>query len=259
MATEEVNIHTEDYFFPEEDFTMNNIENIEIHTEASSSNSKRKEVEQLILDYIKKIVTGEENVNLYKDLFKSMSDKQFDEFMVKLKNKEINLSIIVPNGNSKIKISLENNYKIAKQMGFSFFQQLTFGPDGNLPGYKTPNKHMVIKMPVKRAAQLLSKKISIPKDNKSIDNLTGQVSNDSRSSKISNPELQVLLGMGLEKSLKELMKYRGGDQGAQRAMTGLLYRDGVVSQNELEKYSTGVTSTKTLKSYLQAMHIKSTL
>lgn len=258
-ANEEVNIHTEDYFFPEEDFTMDDIENIEIHTEASSSSSKRKKVENLIIDYIKKIVTGDENVNLYRELFKSMNDKQFDEFMVKLKNKEINLSIIVPNGNKKIKVSLENNYKIAKQMGFDFFQRLVFGPDGNLPGYKTPNKYMVMKLPVKRAAQLLSKKISIPKDNKSIDSLTGQVANDSRSSKLSNPELQILLGMGLEKSLIELLKMRGGDQGAQRAMTGLLYRDGMVTQSDLAKYSTGVTSTKTLKSYLLGMHIKSTL
>ena len=234
------------------------LDNVEIHTE-SSTKGKRKQVEDLILKYISKIVTGDENVNLYKELFKSMSDKQFDEFMHKLKNKEINLSIIVPNGNKKIKVSLENNYKIAKEMGFDFFQPLIFGPDGDLPGYKTPNKYMVMKLPVKRAAQLLSKKISIPKDNKSIDNLTGQVANDSRASKLSNPELQILLGMGLEKSLIELLKMRGGDQGEQRAMTGLLYKDGMVTQNEVSRYSTGVTSTKTLKSYFIGMHIKSTL
>ena len=234
------------------------METVEVHTEAIDK-AKREKVEQLILSYISKIVTGEENINLYKELFKSMSNVQFEEFMTKLKNKEINLSIIVPNGNKNIKVSLENNYKIAKQMGFNFFQKLEFGPTEDLPGYKTPNKYMILKMPVKRAAQLLSKKISIPKDNKVVDTLTGQVANDSRASKISNPELQVLLGMGMEKNLIELMKARGGDQGQQRAMTGLLYKDGMVTQSDLERYSTGVTSTKTLKSYFIGMHIKSTL
>lgn len=230
----------------------------DVKTEAAA-NPKREKVEKLILSYISKIVSGNENVELYKQLFASMDNRQFADFMEKLKNKEINLSIIVPNGNKNIKVSLENNYKIAKEMGFDFFQRLEFGPTEDLPGYKTPNKYMVIKMPIKRAAQLLSKKISIPKDNKVVDTLTGQVANDSRASKISNPELQVLLGMGMEKNLIEFMKARGGDQGQQRAITGLLYKDGVVTQADLERYSTGVTSTKTLKSYLLGMHIKSTL
>lgn len=231
---------------------------VNVNTEANA-NPKREKVEKLILHYISKIVSGKENVELYKQLFASMDNRQFTDFMEKLKNKEINLSIIVPNGNKNIKVSLENNYKIAKEMGFDFFQRLVFSPTDDLPGYVTPNKYMILKMPVKRAAQLLSKKISIPKDNKVVDTLTGQVANDSRASKISNPELQVLLGMGMEKNLIELMKSRGGDQGQQRAMTGLLFRDGVVSQADLERYSTGVTSTKTLKSYFLGMHIKSTL
>lgn len=223
------------------------------------ANPKRKSVEDLILKYISKIVTGNENKKLYEDLFKSMNDKQFDEFMHKLKNKQATLSVIIPNGNSKIKVNVENNLKLAKELGFDFFQNLKVSATEDMPAYKTPNKYMVIKLPVRRAAQLLTKKISIPTDSHHVDVLSGQVTGKSKGSKITNPELQVLLGLGLKESIVELMKVRGGDQGANRAMDELLFKQGSASQEQINKYSTGVVSKKTLKSYFNAMMIQNTL
>lgn len=244
------------------DIPMYNNDEYVISTEAYVSKTKdpkRKAVEELILKYISKIVTGEENVKLYSDMFSKMSDKQFEEWMLKLKNKETTLSIVVPNGSKTIKCSVENNFKVGKEMGFDFFQKIHFGAEGDSPGYTTPLNYMVLKMPVKRAAQLLMKKISIAKDNKSIDSLTGQVTNDSKGSKITNPEIQVLLGMGLKTSLIELIKIRGGDLGASNAMNQMLMNNGVAHQSDVEQFSTGVESTKTLKMYLNGMHIKNTL
>ena len=37
----------------------------------------RKKAEEFILKYIGKIVTGNENINLYKELFSNMSDKDY--------------------------------------------------------------------------------------------------------------------------------------------------------------------------------------
>ena len=222
------------------------------------ANPKRKQVEDLILKYVGKLVTGNENKKLYEDLFKSMNDKQFDEFMHKLKNKEATLSVIIPNG-SKITTNVENNFKVAKELGYDFFQHLKVSATDDMPAYKTPNKYMVLKLPVRRAAQLLTKKISIPTDSHHVDVLTGQVTGKSKGSKISNPELQVLLGLGLKDSILELMKVRGGDQGANRAMDEILFRQGSVSQDQLNKYSTGVVSKKTLKAYFNAMMIQNTL
>lgn len=230
----------------------------EISTEAGSKNPKRKAVEDLILEYIGKIASGDQNVKLYRDLFAKMSDQEFDQWMHKLKNKERTLSIVVPNGGD-VKCSVENNIKVGKELGFEFFQNLKFSPAGNTPGFTTPNQYMILKLPVKRAAQLLSKKISIAKDNKFIDTLTGQVSGDSRASKMTYPETQILLGMGIKDSLIELLKYRGGDKNGANAMNTMLMKTGIVHQKDLEQYSSGVESTKTLKSYLYGMHIKNTL
>lgn len=230
---------------------------IEVSTEAPK-NSKRKQVEDFILRYIKKIVSGNENYNLYQELFKSMSDKQFDQFMTNLRDGKSTLSVIIPNG-SNIKVDVKKNFAIAKELGFDFFQRLKVGATSSLPAYTTPNKYMVLKLPVKRAAQLLSKKISIPEDSSKVDILSGQVTDRSKGSKLTNPELQILLGLGLKDSVTELMKHRGGDLGSNNAMNKLLYAHGSVTQDEINKYSTKVESTKTLKAYFQAMHIRSTL
>ena len=86
-------------------------------------NAKRQKVQDYILTYIKKIVDGNENIELYKNMFDSMTDKEFDIFMNKLKNKEIHLSIVSPN-DGKVRVSVENNLKIANELGFDFYQRV---------------------------------------------------------------------------------------------------------------------------------------
>ena len=219
----------------------------------------RKKTEEFILKYIGKIVTGNENINLYKELFSNMSDKEFHLFMEDIRDRKTTLSIIIPNGNKNIKVNVENNFKIAKELGFDFFQRLKISGSKELPDYITPNKFLIFKLPIKRASQLLSKKVSIPEDDRSIDILTGQVTGKSRASKITLPELQLLIGMGMKDSVRELVKVRGGDIGANNAANAMLYKQGQASQRDIEQFSTGVISTKSLKAYFNSMHIRNTL
>lgn len=236
-----------------------NISREELSLSTEAPNPKRQATEALILKYIAKIVTGDANVKLYQDLFKSMNDQQFDQFMQDLKNDQRTLSVIVPNNDSRFKVDIDNNLKLGKELGFEFFQHLKVGKTDDTPEYTTPNKYLVLKLPVRRAAQLLTKKISIPKDNFTTDVMTGQVTNGSAAAKFTNPELQVLLGIGLKESSKELMKTRGGDLGESAALDGMLIKHGSVSQEQLEQYSTEVGSKKTLRAYFNGMHIKNTL
>jgi len=220
---------------------------------------KRKKVQDYILKYVSEIThKNKNNIQLYEDLFKSMSDKDFNTFMENLRDGKTTLSVVAPNDNS-VKITVENNLKIAKKLGLEIFQHLNYTNRENLPDFKSPLKYMVVKMPIKRVAQLLVKKISIPEDNRSIDLTTGQVTGKSQSSKITYPEIQFLAGMQLDNTLKELLKYRGGDLGGANALNASLMKTGRASEKVISQYATGVESTKTLKTYYLGMHIKSTL
>lgn len=233
-------------------------DNEDVSLEAGAK-GKRKATEDLILKYIDRIVTGKTNTELYKELFKSMSDKEFDQFMQDLRDGKRTLSIIVPNGDKRYQVDINNNIKLAKELGYDFFQRLVVGETDGLPAYTTTNKYMILKLPVRRAAQLLQKKISIPENARTINVLTGQVTGKSKGSKLTNPELQLLISLGLDKSIQELLKIRGGDQGSQRAMDNYLVNQGAATQAQINQYESGVVSKKTLKAYFTAMHIKNNL
>ena len=223
-------------------------------------NSKRKAVQDYIIKYIGAIVSGNENVKLYEDLFKNMTDEEFDNFMQRMKKGEVHVSVVVPN-DGKIRVSVENNFKVAKQLGHEFFQRVKVT---NHPDYLLPVKALTMILPVRRAQQLLAKKISIPEHNMSIDNLTGQVAGKSRSSKLTYPEQQMLLAMDMKETATEMVRVRGGDIRAQQLYQAELMKNGEASQKMIMEVSNmmadgGVKSTKTLKQYFQAMHIKNTL
>lgn len=222
-------------------------------------NEKRKKVEEFIIKYIGEITHGDKkNIELYKNFFSNMNDKQFDEFMIKLKNKQVHLSIISPIGND-VKITFENNLEVAKKMGYKFFQKLKYTQRGDIPEFITPKERLILKIPVKRASQLLSKKISVQQDSIQKDVLTGQVTGNSKAMRITFPEIQILSGYGLNNTILELIKTRGGDQGESNALDKMLLQTGKASRKVIEQYQTGVRSTKTLKSIFLAMHIRTTL
>lgn len=218
---------------------------------------KRKKVQDYIIEKMDKLA-GKDNKKLYEDLFNSMSDKDFEDFMLKLKKGELHLVVVVPN-DGKTRVTIENNYKLAKELGHEFFQRVIYKNDPNQPDFMTKNKYVCLYLPVRRAQQTIEKKISIPDHNLAINQLTGQVASDSRSAKITFPEQEVALAMGMKETLLELAKIRGGDMGAAKSMNDQLFKTGKATQAEANRYSTGVRSTDTLYRYFRAMHIQTTL
>lgn len=220
--------------------------------------ANRKGAEAIILTYINKMLPGSENTQIYKDLFASMNDKEFDQFMKDLESGEKTLAVIDPNF-SKNGLNTQRNIAIAKELGHNFFQRVWIEGEGDMGTYLTPIPYLVVDLPLRRQAQLLVKKISIPEDNKSIDDFTGQPTGKSKGSKISYPETQVLAAKGLNNCLLEMLKFRGGDVRGFDAMNTYISRNGGVSLKSIEHLATGVESTKTLKIFLQSMHLQNTL
>lgn len=218
----------------------------------------RKAAEAFIHQFIKDIDPSGYNTNIYNKVFKNMSDKDFDIFMKNMRDEKAYLVLFKPLYEAK-GITVENNLKIAPKYNLEFFEHLIYTNNQDSPDYKTPIKYLVIDLPYRRQSQTLVKKVSIPEHNKVIDELTYQPTGDSKGAKISYPELQVLIGMGLENSISELIRFRGGDRNGFNAYNAMFLRYGNANLKTLENYSSGVESTKTLKIYLTSMHITNTI
>jgi hypothetical protein len=221
--------------------------------------SNRKQTEDYILEYVTKIAPGGENTIIYQGLFKSMSEEDFKIFMEKIETGENTLALISPNF-GKTGITVANNLEVAKELKHPFFERILIeSDDDDTPTYLTPIPYLVIDVPLRRQAQLLVKKISIPEDNKVVDNLTGQPTGRSKGSRISLPELQVMASMGLDKTLEEFIKYRGGDTKGFNAMNTSIQNNGAVVMDSIKHLAGGVESTKTLRTYLLGMMLENTL
>jgi hypothetical protein len=218
----------------------------------------RQIAQNFIIEQIGKLAPGGKNKQIYVELFDEMSDEAFDKFMTDLESGESRLAVIVPNFGQE-GVSTERNLELAKELGHEFFQRVWIEGTGDMPTYLTPIPYLVVDLPVRRQAQVLIKKISIPEDNKVIDDFTGQPTGRSKGSKMSFPETQVMAAMGLDNCLIEFLKFRGGDIKGFDAMNDSISKTGGVSMMAIKGLAGGVESTMTLKAYLTAMHISSSL
>lgn len=220
--------------------------------------NNRKAAEAVILENIEEMLPGGENKAIYANMFAAMSDSEFEDYIKALKDGSKRLAVVAPNF-GKSKLSLERNFALAKKLNHKFFQRVWVPAKNGNRSYLSPVPYLVVDLPLRRQAQLLQKKISIPEDNNSVDDFTGQPTGKSKGAKISYPEVQVIAAMGLDNCLQELLKYRGGDERGFNAMNTVISRTGRVDMKTIAPYAGGVKSTKTLDQFFRAMHLKSTL
>lgn len=218
----------------------------------------RKAAQAVILKWIEALLPGSKNTQIYQELFAAMSDKQFAEFMSKIEDGSARLAIIAPNLEGP-KLSIERNLALAKQLDHEFFERIWIDKGDDVPPYLSPIKYLVVDLPLRRQAQLLVKKISIPEDNRSVDDYTGQPTGKSKGSKISYPETQIMAALDLDASLTEMLKYRGGDVQGFNAMNNAIAKTGGVSLKAIEPQAGKVKSTQTLSTLLKCMHLENTL
>jgi hypothetical protein len=217
----------------------------------------RKGAEKYLIDLVNKIDPTGLNGDLLKNVaFKNMSDEEFHEFMLS----DRHVVMTVPN-NGKVEISIERNKEIAEEIGVKFFQRVIIPAKDGVPKHLTPNPQLVIHNPVRRQAQMLDKKISIPTDNNTIDNLTGQPTGTGRSkgASLSLNEVQVLNNLDLPHAISEFISVRGGDSNGFHAMNTMMARTGTVSLKAIEPYRGEVKSKTTLRSLLLGMMLKATI
>jgi hypothetical protein len=76
---------------------------------------------------------------------------------------------------------------------------------------------------------------------------------------MSYPETIILAANNLDNTLNEFLKFRGGDLKGFTAMNKSIAKTGGVSLKAIEPYSSGVESSRYLKTLLNSMHLQTTL
>lgn len=184
-----------------------------------------------------------------------ISDAQFDKYMHDLRDEKEYLPYIMPTM-GKIRLTSEKNIKIAKSLGIKLFHRVWLTDASTGETYLTPEEYLVIDVPFRRQQQHLKKKISIPDSNKRIDEMTGQVTGSSKGSSLSGSEMQILYSQGMNESIRELFKFRGGDEVAHRNLMRNIITNGDASMNNSDDGVSRPKSTETTSILLTSAHIK---
>lgn len=219
--------------------------------------SNRKKAEALIIKYVTKLEQGNSNAEMYKKLFKSLSNAQFEEYIKSLEAGGY-VSMIVPN-NSSVKLDMSNNIKVGEELGVNYFQRVLLTDPTTNEANLSNVEYMVLHLPVRRQSQHLIKKRSIPEGSSKLDHITGQVTGEDKGSRVSLPELLALESRGFEDSLVELFKVRGGDGAAYAEMRRNIKEQGTFRTGPILDLDTKPTSTQTLSTLLKAMHLDNNL
>lgn len=218
----------------------------------------RQQVQEFILNSIDEIMPGSKNRDIYVDFFARQSDEAFDALMQRMEEDEEIFPFYHPNFTGKV-IDVERVIGLIEKHGDTIMEQLyDIDPETGLQ-YLTPLKYPVLLLPLRIQQQKLQKKMSVPKDNNHIDDLTNQPTTESKGASLSYPEVQILYAMGGDKILEETMKVRGGDEKAFRDYNNAIIADGGVTIGAISSSKTKVKSTLTVQTILEAMHLTNDL
>lgn len=217
--------------------------------------ANRAAAEKIILDGIGKIDPSGRNTVRTRELFKEMTDAQFAAYINSVADGADYVSINYENLKDS-PITVRNNLEVAEELGCELFHHLVLTDASTGRVYVTPHKYPVLPVPIRRQIQMLKKKISIPEDNRHIDELTNQVTNDSKGSSLSFPELLVLYSRDLNSSITEMIKFRGGDKVGMEEMERSIRETGGANLRVLSQLGTRAKATETLKTMLLGMHFR---
>lgn len=218
----------------------------------------RKEIERDILELAKKFTIGGGNHKLYSELFGNLKDDQFAKFWNSICDNKF-IPMFVDNFDPKEGISYDHMVKVAAEYGIPLEQQLVItDPDTGLQ-FTTPETALVGIAEARKQRQLQAKKFGASKHDYETEDLTGQPTGDSKAGGISNPEIQVLLSLGLPTLAKELADVRGGDAGAYRAYKNDILSSGRATTESALARGTGVKSLQSAHYLLMGQHIDNNL
>lgn len=210
--------------------------------------------EDFIYTFMGSLTRGGGNRVIYERLLKPMTDKQIEEFVVKLEQ-GMPLSIWASSYNEPEKLDYEHLLKLSNKYGVNPEQRLVIYDEDTGIKSMTNYKAIIGTAEVRKQRQMLVKKFGAAKNDYMVDDLTGQVMGDSRSTGISQPEITVLRNLGLYTMANELYNVKGGDLEALKAYRNDILTTGKTSTNASLKKGTVAKVLETAHFMMRGRHI----
>jgi len=195
-------------------------------------NAKRKKVEAYLFKVLDDIDSTGANSKLYRTMFKKMSDTKFDQLMKKIRDGETRLFIMLPN--MKNDLTMNDIVELAKKYAVDLYERVYLSDSQTGREYLTNKTYLILNLPVRRVKQYLFNKISLPESDSNVNLLTGQVINEDKGAKITDVETKILANKGLDTTLVELLKMRGGDTSLYQEAKRQIEETGDVSWEDLD-------------------------
>lgn len=225
--------------------------------------------------FIDTVVKGVDNIlpsktmgKLYRTALEGLSDEDLDKYVERLRNavaehpdydkpREM-IHLVCPNM-GKHGVNIDYLMELSGKWGINLFERIWITDPITGDTYLTNRPYLIIDLPITRQAQTLESKISVADDNRHVDDRTNQATGVSKGASLSYPETQILLSSGLKNTVKELLKFRGGDETAFRAMNKSIIETGSFDQAVFDNIDTRPKAVDTMSIYLKAMHLNNNL
>jgi hypothetical protein len=218
----------------------------------------RKAFEAFVFEVAEAMTKGGGNRKIYERLFKPMTDKDMDDFVDKLE-KGLPLSFWFSNWNPDEMMDYERLKTLCTKYGLALEQQLVIYDEDTGIKSLTSYKAMIGTAELRKQRQMWVKKFSAARDDYNIDDLTGQVMGESRSTGISMPEITVLRNLGLYTMANELYNVRGGDVDALKAYKNDILTTGKTNANSALKRGTIAKVLSTVGHLLRGRHLQNNI
>lgn len=220
--------------------------------------SRRAVFEEKWFAFLKEMKADPRNEALYKELFARLNDEEFEAMLQTVRDGKDVLAIRSFNMDGE-NLNYEEVMAIGEKLGIQWFQRIEMTDPITRESSLTTGKYLVLELQVRRQIQHLVKKRSTAQSNRVVDQLTGQVTGDSKSASMSLPELTALNAKGNAQGIIELIKVRGGDKEAYRSMVEQIRDTGGFSLGPILEANTRPKVIKTTNLLLRGMGLSSTL
>ena len=212
----------------------------------------------MVLDGMSKVTKGGGNRIIYERIFKSCTDAQI-EGMIKWLEEGNSLPVWSPGGVPAEELHYDTLMGLCKTYNVKMMQRIiSYDEDTGIMSM-SPNEAIVGRSELRAQRQFWAKKFNAAKNDYKVDDLTGQVSMESRATGISMPEITVLRGLGLNIMANELYNVKGGDQDAFKAYRNDLLTTGKTTTDGSLRKGSGTKVLSTVHYLLRGRHINNNI